>query len=285
MCLLAGIIAYFLIILFLITFLFPMPINDSGVLRYRTVPWGTLMLIVINTLIFVLWISPSLYQHQDGMLVARDSFDEYATKMYTYGYSEWALKRGYGIGAFSTFSSMFMHAHFWHLFGNMVYLWTFGRRVEDACGTWRFLTFYLTSGMVAHVGAALLNPGVDAIPSVGASGAIAGVMGAYMVLFYNSSVDVLWGLGGLIRLPFAALRMVWNRDASFWRWTISLPAWTLLGFFLFQNMVPSLETIQGDAELQGVNYLAHLAGFFAGLTVFLFARKDLVLRYASGRSL
>ncbi len=285
MCVLVGIIAYFLIILFLASFLFPLPINDSGVLRYRTVPWGTLALIIANTLIFVLWISPSLYEHQDGVLMIRGNLDEYITKVYTYGYSEWALRKGYGIGAFSTFSSMFMHAHFWHLFGNMIYLWTFGRRVEDACGTWRFLIFYVCAGMVADVGAALLNPGIDATPSIGASGAIAGVMGAYLVLFYNSSVQVLWGLGGLIRLPLAAVRMVWNRDAPFWRWTVSLPAWMLLIVFLIQNTVPSLETIQGDAEMQGVNYLAHLAGFFAGLTIFLYARKDLVVRYARGRSL
>ncbi len=285
MCLLAAILAVFLFQLFIMSFLFPLPVNDSSTLRYRTVPWATLALITVNTLLFVLWITPTMYEHQDGVLMVRDDFEPFRELVNVYGYREDALKAGTGIGAFATFTHMFMHADFWHLFGNMIYLWTFGRRVEDACGTWRFLLFYLTAGMIAGIGAALLEPGIGALPGIGSSGAISGVMGAYLLLFHGAKVDVLWGLGAILRLPYATLRLLWNREAKFWRWTVSLPAALLLVLFLVQNAIPSIETIQGDDQLQGVNYLAHLSGFFAGLSIFLFARKDLLVRYLHGRSL
>ena len=76
-----------------------------------------------------------------------------------------------------------------------------------------------------------------------------------------------------------------NDDFKFWRWTVTLPAILLLIWFVFQNLVPSLETIQSDDELSGVNYLAHLAGFLSALTVFLFVRKDVLVRYFQGRAL
>lgn len=285
MCLLISIFVFFLFYLFLISFIFPLPVNDSGITRYRTIPWTTLGLIIANTLIFVGWIAPELYTHVDGALAVRDSFEGYRAKIYMYGFSEESVVNNQGVGAFTTISSVFMHADFGHLFGNMVFLWTFGRRVEDACGSWRFLAFYLSAGILANLGSVLFNPAMDTLPGIGASGAIAGVMGAYLLLFPGAKVDALWGLGLLIRLPYAVVRTLWNRDAKIWRWTITLPAWMLLSWFVVQNFLPSLEVIQSDNEISGVNYLAHLAGFFAGLTVFLYVRKDLMLRYMRGRSL
>lgn len=285
MCLLITILAFFLFYLFLVSFLFPLPFNDSGITRYRTVPWATLSLIIANTLIFVFWIAPEMFTHVDGVLTLRDSFEGYENKIYLYGFSEEAVVNNWGIGAFSTLSSVFMHADFLHLFGNMIFLWSFGRRVEDACGSWRFFLFYLTAGVLANLGSVLFNPALDTLPGIGASGAIAGVMGAYLLLFPGAKVDTLWGLGLLIRLPYAVVRTLWNRDAKIWRWTITLPSWILLCWFVVQNFIPSLEVIQSDNEISGVNYLAHLAGFFAGLTVFLYVRKDLMLRYVRGRSL
>jgi membrane associated rhomboid family serine protease len=212
----------------------------------------------------------------------------YMAKIYYYGYNERSVIDGDGVGAFSAFSSMFMHAHFWHLFGNMIYLWTFGRRVEDACGSWRFLLFYVLVGMLASIGSVLFKPGVDTIPSIGASGAISGVMGAYLFLFPGAKVDCMWGIGLVLRLPYAAIKSLSHKDDDsfkFWRWTVTLPAWLLLIWFVVQNFFPSLETIQSDEEFGGVNYLAHLSGFLAALTVFLFVRKDLLTRYVQGRSL
>jgi membrane associated rhomboid family serine protease len=253
--------------------------------RYRTIPWATLLLIAVNTVIFVLWIAPDLYVQQQGSVIIEPNFDRYVDKVTLYGYTENAVRNGLGVGAFAAFSSMFMHADFWHLFGNMIYLWAFGRRIEDACGSWRFLLFYLLAGMFADVGSVLFTSSLDTRPSIGASGAIAGVMGAYLLLFPTARVNCLWGLGSLLRLPVAAIRLLMNRQYKFWRWTVSLPAWLLLVWFVIQNALPSLETIQGHKELQGVNYLAHLAGFLAALTVFLFVRKDLLMRYVHGRTL
>jgi len=285
MCLLIAILAYFLFILFLSTLLYPMPVNDSGIVRYRTVPWATLALIAVNAVIFVLWIAPDLYVRQQGSVMVEPDVDRYIDKVTLYGYSEKAVRSGIGVGAFAAFSSMFMHADFWHLFGNMIYLWTFGRRIEDACGSWRFLLFYLLAGMFADVGSVLFTSSLDTRPSIGASGAIAGVMGAYLLLFPTARVNCLWGIGSLLRLPVATIRLLLDREYKFWRWTVSLPAWLLLIWFVVQNALPSLETIQGHKELEGVNYLAHLAGFLAALAVFLFVRKDLLMRYIHGRTL
>jgi membrane associated rhomboid family serine protease len=286
MCLLILIVAFFLLILLISTFLSPLPINDSGLTRYRTIPWATLSLIIINTVIFVLWIAPDLYgQTESDQMVLEPDYEKYMTKVSVYGYNEVNLQEGWGIGAFATFSSMFMHAHFWHLFGNMVYLWTFGRRVEDACGSWRFLAFYLLAGMLANLGSVLLDPSVNRIPSVGASGAISGVLGAYLLLFPGAKVNCLWGLGTLIRLPIATVRLLWDKNQKLWKWTITFRAWVLLIAFVVLNTIPSIETIQSSSEIGGVNYLAHLSGILAALTIFFFVRKDLLLRYLHGRSL
>jgi membrane associated rhomboid family serine protease len=285
MCYLILVVAFFLLILLFSTFLSPLPVNDSGLTRYRTVPWVTLSLIIVNTVIFVLWIAPDLYVQTGDEMTVEPDFTRYMEKVNIYGYSEPAVRAGTGVAAFAAFSSMFMHATFWHLFGNMVYLWTFGRRVEDACGSWRFLGFYLLVGMLADVGSVLFNPSVDWRPSVGASGAIAGVMGAYLLLFPTAKVNCLWGLGNLIRLPIVLVRSVWKKDQKIWRWTVTLPAWILLIFFVISNAIPSLETMQSDQELSGVNYLAHLSGILASLTIFFFVRKDLLMRYVHGRAL
>lgn len=286
MCLLVAILAYFLLILFIASFLYPMPINDSGLVRYRTIPWGTLVLIVINTVVFVLWIAPDLYGHQEGSVVLDPTYEDYVGKINTYGFSEKTLRDGGGVLAFSTLSSLFMHADFWHLFGNMIYLWAFGRRVEDACGTPRFLLFYLLAGVIANVGSVLLTPKLDTVPAIGASGAISGVMGAFLFLFPGAWINCLWGLGLIVRLPYAAIRLATSKDDyKFWRWTVPLPAWLLLIWFVAQTFLPSLETIRSDQEIRGINHLAHLAGFLAAFTVFLFVRKDLLLRYLEGRSL
>jgi membrane associated rhomboid family serine protease len=286
MCLVILILALFLLNLLLLSFLIPLPVNDSGLTRYRTVPWVTLLLIIVNTVIFVLWIAPDIYsQTETDQSVLDANFERYVSKVNRYGYSEWNLRRGVGIGAFATFSHMFMHADFWHLFGNMIYLWTFGRRVEDACGSWRFLIFYLLVGMLAAVGFALLDPSLNVGPGVGASGAISGVMGAYLLLFPSAKVNCLWGIGSLARLPYAAIRLLWNSEQKLWKWTITFRAWILLILYVIYNMIPSLQIMQNSREVGGVGYLAHLSGLLAALTVFLFVRKDLLVRYVHGRAL
>lgn len=262
-----------LITLFLRSVIFPMPLSDVGSVRYRTVPWMTFLLIIANSIIFLVWQAPNLYQ--GGALVDEGNYSgysmlyQYVRQIWTYGYRGIFLREAVGIGAFATFTSMFMHGDMWHLLGNMIYLWTFGRRVEDACGSWRYLVFYLLAGMVANVGSDVLNRAQADIPGIGASGAISGVMGAYLLLFPGAMVTSFWGIGTVL------LR----------RLTIKLPAWTLLIFFLVTNMLPSLEVLQRGQDYGGVNTLAHLTGFLAAIVIFLFVRKDLLTRYFAGRSL
>lgn len=284
---------YILITLFARSIITPMPLSDTGTVRYKTIPWITLVLIVINSLVFIAWQAPNLYQGAQrldlGDASGYDLLYSYVRQIWTYGYRGIFLREGVSIGAFATFTSMFMHADLWHLLGNMIYLWTFGRRVEDACGPWRYLVFYLLAGMVANIGSDVLNRAQADIPGIGASGAISGVMGAYLILFPGAMVVCFWGIGVVLRLPvvlvmkLAGLKSV--RGAPLWRSTIRLPAWTLLLFFLVSNTLPSLDVLVQGQDYGGVNTLAHLTGFLAALVIFLFVRKDLLARYIVGRSL
>jgi membrane associated rhomboid family serine protease len=286
----------FLIVLqFVISsFLLPLPITDTGTVRYRTLPYMTFLLILANSLIFMLWQAPNLYQGSSAFsegdtFAASSMLTDYVQQVYQYGIRATYLRDGLSIGAATTITSMFMHGDMWHLIGNMIMLWAFGRRVEDACGSWRFLIFYLIAGMIANLGTVLLNTGADR-PGIGASGAIAGVMGAYLLLFPGAWITCLWGLGSIIRYPIIIVMKLFGiggeatRNAPMWRWTVRLPAWIFLFYFLVQELIPSFEVISGQQELQGVNNLAHLTGFLGALAIILFVRKDLVMRFFSGRS-
>lgn len=257
------------------SFAYPLPFSDTGSVRYRSMPYMTFALIIVNSLIFMIWQAPDLYRAQ-----TIDQLQPYVDKIYTFGYRAIFMREGIGIGAFATFTSMFMHGDFFHLFGNMIYLWTFGRRVEDACGHWRFLLYYLGAGMIASMGAELLVQSSGDMPSIGASGAIAGVMGAYLLLFPAARVDCLWFLGSLIRIPYAVVT-----GRPIWKWTVKLPSFILLIYFAVKEFLPSIQTIQTGQELSGVSHLAHVMGFLAAIMVFFFVRKDLLTRYFAGRAL
>ncbi|MBA3870454.1 MAG: rhomboid family intramembrane serine protease [Anaerolineae bacterium] len=282
--------------LFFTSIITPTPLSDSGTVRYRTVPIMTILLIVANSLVFMIFQAPDLYQGSALMntspVEGMARLNNYIAQTYTLGYRAIFVREGLSIGAFSVFTSMFMHADMWHLIGNMIYLWVFGRRVEDACGSWRFLAFYLISGIVAVIGWELFNTAHIDEPIIGASGAIAGVMGAYLVMFPGAMITSFWGIGTLLRLPVVAVLKLmgvgWVKDAPTWRWTIRLPAFLLLLFFLGQeslaSLLPFLQTQQGGS-VGGVAHSAHVAGFLAALLIFLFVRKDLLTRYFSGRRL
>ncbi|HVU09854.1 MAG TPA: rhomboid family intramembrane serine protease [Phototrophicaceae bacterium] len=252
--------------------IYPLPFSDTGTVRYRSLPYMTFALIIVNSLVFMAWQAPSLYQAE-----RISQLQPYIDQIWTYGWRPIFMTQGQSVGAFVTFTSIFMHADFFHLFGNMIYLWTFGRRVEDACGHWRFLLYYLAAGMIANIGSTVLVATQSDIPGIGASGAIAGVMGAYLVLFPGAKVDCLWGLGSLLRIPYAAVT-----GKKTWTWTVKLPAFILLIYFAVQEFLPSLQTIQ-NGQTVGVNHLAHVMGFLGAIIVFLFVRKDLLMRYVTGR--
>ncbi|MCZ2527094.1 rhomboid family intramembrane serine protease [Streptomyces sp. HB2AG] len=141
----------------------------------------------------------------------------------------------------SVLTAMFLHAGWLHLLGNMLFLWIFGNNIEDRLGRVRFLLFYLVCGYVAGYGFALVNPG-SAEPLVGASGAVAGVLGAYLVLYPRVRV---WAL-----VPF------------FFFVPLRLPAWAVLGlWFVLQALYSAGYGVSGAAS---VAYPAHVAGFVTG---------------------
>ncbi len=166
-----------------------------------------------------------------------------------------ALTHGHipGAGGYATvLSSMFLHGGWMHILGNMLYLWIFGNNVEDSMGHLRFIIFYLLAGIAAAMTHLALNPAATA-PTIGASGAISGVLGAYLVLSPNARIQTLITLGFFIRIVY-------------------LPAWVLLIFWIgLQLLNQSLAA--GDPNAGGVAYAAHIGGFAAGLVLILFFRK------------
>ena len=203
------------------------PISDKN--PRRVTPWINYLIIIINILFF-------LFE-----LINGDAF-----------IIKWSFIASRFIGNplsdFPTlFTSMFMHAGWLHIAGNMLYLWIFGDNIEDRFGHFKFLVFYLVCGLVATFAQMVFNLDSE-IPSLGASGAIAGVLGAYIFMFPLAPVRVL--LGCFIA-PIPAL--------------IVIGIWIVLQFFYG---VGSL----GNVTEGGVAYMAHIGGFIAGLILTIFFR-------------
>jgi membrane associated rhomboid family serine protease len=149
------------------------------------------------------------------------------------------------------FSSMFMHGGWMHLIGNMLYLWIFGNNIEDTMGHLRFLFFYVICGIIAFFAHAMTAP-ESMIPTVGASGAISGVLGAYLMLYPKAKVLVLIPLGFFIT-------------------TVRLPAGWVLAFWFVMQLLSSALTPSGEG---GVAFGAHIGGFVAGMALlYVFQRK------------
>jgi membrane associated rhomboid family serine protease len=140
------------------------------------------------------------------------------------------------------FTSMFMHGGLVHLAGNMLYLWIFGNNVEDTLGHTRYLVFYLLSGIAAALAQTLVGPS-SVVPMVGASGAISGVLGAYLVLFPGARVTTLIILGFFFRL-------------------VQIPAMVVLGFWIVLQVLNGLGSFGSSG---GVAFFAHIGGFVAGM--------------------
>ena len=152
-------------------------------------------------------------------------------------------------------TSMFLHGSWMHLLGNMWFLWLFGNNIEDSTTRPRFLAFYLLTGLAAALGQVLANPSSE-IPMVGASGAISGVMGAYLILFPRVRVFTLIPLGFILT-------------------TIALPAWGMLIYWAFLQFAGGVTSIVADEGGGGVAFWAHVGGFVAGIVLIkLFERRD-----------
>lgn len=202
-----------------------MPVGDDNTTR-KSIPYVTWGLILLNILFFFI-------EMQGG--------EEFILK--------WAYIPERFLGSpgheFATlFSSMFMHAGLLHLGGNMLYLWIFGDNVEDQMGKIPFLIFYIVCGLGATFAQTLFDPH-SAVPNVGASGAIAGVLGAYILMFPNSKVNVLLG-----------------------RQITPMPALIVIGlWFVLQFMSGVSSFYSTTGEQGGVAYMAHVGGFLSGLAI------------------
>jgi membrane associated rhomboid family serine protease len=215
------------------------PIGDDNSAR-RTVPVVTYILIALNILFF---------------FVELNSGDSFITK--------WAFVPGRfmsnPIGESPTLlSSMFMHAGWVHLGGNMLYLWIFGDNVEDRFGRFKFIVFYLLCGLAATFAQLVFSLGSN-IPNLGASGAIAGVLGAYILLFPQGKVRVLQG-----------------------QQVIQVSALIVIGLWIVLQFFSGIGSITNSADTGGVAYMAHIGGFVAGFGLTFLFRGNSTPRLTGG---
>ncbi len=231
------------------------PLKDHNPTRTR--PYVTLLFVAINVVVFA-------YELMLG--------DQLETFVAAWGAIPYELTRfedlvgpvgggfdhapGPAFIPLTLLSSMFMHGSVMHIFGNMLYLWIFGNNVEDVLGHVKYFVFYILCGIVAGLAHVLFNPN-STVPTVGASGAVAGVLGAYLVMYPRARVLSLVFLGIFIRLmevPAAVLLVLW---------------------FVMQSLQGFLSL--GVREMSGgVAWFAHIGGFIAGVVLaFLFAGRSI----------
>lgn len=216
-----------------------LPLKDN--IPTERFPIVTLILIGINVLVFLY--ESSLGQGADRFLAT------YGMTPYeiTHGVTLWSRQ----VPLYATlFTSMFLHAGILHLGGNMLFLWIFGNNVEDSMGRFRFIVFYLMCGLVASLAQIAVGPASD-IPNVGASGAIAGVLGGYILLYPKARVTTLVFLGIFITF-------------------IEVPAALVLLFWMALQVVSGITGLYSSMADGGVAYFAHIGGFIAGLITIKF---------------
>jgi len=208
------------------------PIRDE--IPTRRVPVVNYLLIAVNILVFIMmWMAGS---SQESLV--------YQFAMIPSNFAD-----GVGLGdVFDIFTSMFMHAGIVHIAGNMLYLWIFGDNIEDRLGHVQYLIFYLVGGVVAALAHFITNSGSQ-IPTVGASGAIAAVLGAYLVLYPRSRIVTFIPLGFFMRLTM-------------------VPAIIVLGMWFILQLFSGVMTI-GASDVGGVAFWAHIGGFVAGVVMAL----------------
>ena len=207
-----------------------LPLRDF--IPTRRFPVLTVSIIVVNIIAF-------------GYELLAEAGGTLDQTFYTMGVVPFEVTHNFGPAvALSFLTSLFLHGGFMHIAGNMLYLWIFGNNVEDSMGRGRFLVFYLIAGITASAAQVLASPS-SPVPTIGASGAIAGVLGAYIVLFPNARVQTLIFLGYFARMAH-------------------LPALLVLGFWFVLQLFNGLMAF-GVAQAGGVAWFAHVGGFVAGL--------------------
>lgn len=212
-----------------------LPLWDE--IRTKKIPVLTIIIILLNCLVY-------FYQ----FFIVKDPH----YFVYTYGLIPYEITKGISLVPsvptpiqVTVFSSMFMHGSFIHLAGNMLYLWIFGNNVEDFLGKFRFIIFYFLSGIFAALGQILVSPN-STVPMIGASGAIAGVLGAYLILFPRARITTLIFFGFFIRL-------------------VKLPAIFVLGLWIIFQFLYGLTELSLSGGGAGVAWFAHIGGFVGGV--------------------
>ena len=199
----------------------------------KSFPSVTIGIIVLNIVVFILQVLSS----GDGQRI-----------VFAYGaipHNIVSLESTQPIHPFLTiFTSMFMHGGLFHIFGNMLYLWIFGNNIEDRIGHFRFIIFYLFCGIIAAFSHTLAAADSN-VPMIGASGAVSGVLGAYLLLFPYARVHTVIFLGFFVQ-------------------TVQIPALIVIGFWAIIQVVNGL-IAQGALNQGGVAWVAHVGGFIAGL--------------------
>jgi membrane associated rhomboid family serine protease len=220
------------------------PLRDAN--PVRGLPIVNRLLLAVN---LAAWIYVVYLTRQPGALDA--FFDRYS-----FDWLEFTRRIASGDLSFDTFAPlithMFLHGGWLHLIGNVLYLWIFGDNVEDRFGSVQYLIFYLLCGIVAAIGQGLIAPG----PMVGASGAIAGVLGAYLLLSPTARISTLVFLGFFITI-------------------VELPALIVIGMFIVLQILEGVAELRvaGHAAAQQVAYFAHICGFVGGLLLLVFFRR------------
>jgi membrane associated rhomboid family serine protease len=219
------------------------PLRDDTP-RFST-PYATYFIIALNTLVFLFELSIGAQSHRalNGLMFQFGVVPRHF-ELALRGYSSYSLP-----GSLLTIlTSMFLHGGWLHIIFNMWFLWIFGDNIEDYLGHFSYLVFYFLSGFAASLTHIVFNPSSN-VPSVGASGAIAGVMGAYLVLYPRARVLTL--------VPLIVFFTFW--------W---LPAWIFLGYwFLLQFLSGTATSIAETSQSGGVAFWAHVGGFVAGIVL------------------
>ena len=226
-----------------------LPLHDDNPTTTR--PYVTVAIIVACTVVYLLML-PSAQLSRDAMYVL-GVVPAVVTARVTPDYLELPVP-------LTIFTSMFLHGGFWHLAGNMLYLWIFGNNIEDAMGRVRYFVFYVLCGAAAVYANVLLNP-ASLSPMIGASGAISGVLGAYLLLYPRARV--------LLGVPIGFLVVGLGRYPA---------VWVLLAWFGMQVVLGAFDLTRPAGAEGGIAFGAHVGGFVAGLLlVTIFKRRDVPL--------
>ena len=232
--------------------MFPLKDDVPG----RTTPFVTVGLIALNVVVFLYQISLGIEGSRPGQATLELIQEFGLTPCRLTGYCV-DPSAGLPSAWVTILTSMFLHGGLFHVGGNMLYLWIFGDNVEDTLGHGRFLVFYLLSGIAAALVQTMVSP-ASKIPMLGASGAVSGVLGAYLLLFPHARVLTLLIFGFFFRM-------------------VHIPAVIVLGFWIVVQFVNGFLTVtvsavRGESAGGGVAWFAHIGGFVAGMALLFVLR-------------